>query len=368
MALVQSRGGNSGTSVGEQPAERVSMFSTMRLNGINLLVSAIAIVLIAWAAYWIVDWAILRAVWNSEDGAACRAVDVGACWAVIHVRWRIIFFGLYPYDEQWRSAAACLIIVATAILSCTKPFHTLVRLTLLWLVGFGSFIVLMRGGVLGLSSVSVNDWGGLSLTLFIFAGVSITGMPLAIVLALLRRSRLTLIARTTAIIIDAVRAIPLLAILFTAGVILPFGLPDALVGEKLYRVIAAFSLYFACYQAEIIRSGFQAIPAGQEEAAQALGMSYRQRVAYILLPQAFKAVLPPTVNQFVITFLETSLVVVIGFFDVLASGNAAFGTAKWGIAKIEVYLFVAAIFFVFTFSLSRYGAYLERRGAPNAAK
>lgn len=368
MALVQFRDGNSGVAAGEQPAERASTFPNVRLNGINLLVSAAAIALIVWAVYWIVDWAILRAVWTSEDGAACRAADAGACWAVIHVRWRIILFGLYPYDEQWRSAAACLVIVVTAILSCTRPFHTLARLTLLWLVGFGSFIALMRGGVLGLSSVSVNDWGGLSLTLFIFAAVSITGMPLAIVLALLRRSRLTLIAKTTAIIIDAVRAIPLLAILFTAGVIIPFGLPDALVGEKLYRVIAAFSLYFACYQAEIIRSGSQAIPAGQEEAAQALGMSYRQRVAYILLPQAFKAVLPPTVNQFVITFLETSLVVVIGFFDVLASGNAAFGTAKWGIAKIEVYLFVAAIFFIFTFSLSRYGAYLERRGAPNAAK
>ncbi|MBN8972802.1 MAG: amino acid ABC transporter permease [Rhizobiales bacterium] len=368
MALVQFRDGNSGIVVGEQPAAGTSISSKARLNGINLLVSAIAVALIVWALYWIVDWAVIRAVWTSEDGSACRVADAGACWAVIHVRWRIILFGLYPYDEQWRSAAACLVIVVTAILSCTRPFHTLARLTLLWLVGFGSFIALMRGGVLGLSSVSVNDWGGLSLTLFIFAAVSITGMPLAIMLALLRRSRLTLIGKTTAIIIDVVRAIPLLAILFTVGVIIPFGLPDALVGEKLYRVIAAFSLYFACYQAEIIRSGFQAIPTGQEEAAQALGMSYRQRVAYVLLPQAFKAVLPPTVNQFVITFLETSLVVVIGFFDVLASGNAAFGTAKWGIAKIEVYLFVAAIFFTFTFSLSRYGAYLERRGAPNAAK
>lgn len=368
MAVVQFRDENSGIAAGGQPAKRSTAFSKVRLNGINLLVSAIAIALVVWVSYRIVDWAILRAVWTSEDGTACRAVDAGACWAVIHVRWRIILFGLYPYDEQWRSALACFVIILTAILSCTRPFQTLARLTLLWVAGFVSFIALMGGSVLGLSPVSVNDWGGLSLTLFIFAAVSITGMPLAIVLALLRRSRLTLIAGTTAIIIDAVRAIPLLAILFTAGVIIPFGLPDALVGEKLYRVIAAFSLYFACYQAEIIRSGFQAIPAGQEEAAQALGMSYRQRVAYILLPQAFKAVLPPTVNQFVITFLETSLVVVIGFFDVLASGNAAFGTAKWGIAKIEVYLFVAAIFFIFTFSLSRYGAYLERRGAPNAAE
>lgn len=321
-----------------------------------------ALVAVSFLAYRLMDWAVVRAVWTSVDGAACRAPEAGACWAVIHARWRIIFFGLYPFDEQWRSALACILLIVTGVLSCLPSFHSAGRIAALWTVGFGGFILLMGGGLMGLAPVGVHAWGGLSLTLFIFACVSIIGMPLAIVLALLRQSRLPLIAKTTGAVIDAIRSVPLLALLFFAGLVLPFGLPGFLVGEKLYRVIAAFAVYFACYQAELIRSGLQAVPSGQEEAARALGMNYAQRVSRILLPQAFKVALPPTVNQFVITFLETSLVVVIGFFDVLASGNAAFGNGTWGIAKIEVYVFVAAIFFTFTYSLSRYGAYLERRG------
>jgi general L-amino acid transport system permease protein len=334
----------------------------------HIVVSAIGLMVVLWLSYRLADWAVIRAVWSSSDGSACRAASAGACWAVIHTRWRIIFFGLYPFDEQWRSAIACLLLVSTGILSCVSFFHTVRRIVAVWSVGFSGFIALMGGGVFALVPVPVNSWGGLSLTLFIFASVSIMGMPLAIGLALMRRSRLPLIAKTTAAIVDAVRSVPLLALLFCAGVVVPFGLPDALVGEKLYRVIAAFALYFGCYQAEIIRSGLQAVPSGQEEAAKALGLSYAHSVGYILLPQAFKAALPPTVNQFVITFLETSLVVVIGFFDVLASGNAAFGNGTWGIAKIEVYVFVAAIFFVFTFSLSRYGAYLERKDVSHVSK
>ena len=134
-----------------------------------------------------------------------------------------------------------------------------------------------------------------------------------------------------------------------------------LIGDKLYRVIFGYSLFFACYQAEIIRGGMQSLPSGQEEAAKALALGYWHRISRIILPQAFHRALPPTINQFVITFKETTLVVIIGFFDVMASGNAAFGTAEWSFAHNEVYAFVAAVFFVFVFALSRYGAYLERR-------
>ena len=361
MTLARSKEASVPLRSARRGARRSTRHRLWSLASSNHVAGAILLAVICWLAFRLVDWAILRAVWNSSDGAACRAPDAGACWAVIHARWRIIFFGLYPFDEQWRSAIACTLLIFTGILSCVPFFQSIRRIAILWIAGFASFIVLMGGGVAGLAQVGVNSWGGLSLTLFIFACVSIIGTPLAVCLALLRRSRPRLIAQTTGWIIDAVRAVPLLALLFFAGLVLPFGLPDALVGEKLYRVIAAFAVYFACYQAEIIRSGLQAVPPGQEEAAKALGMSYTQRVGRILLPQAFKAALPPTVNQFVITFLETSLVVVIGFFDVLASGNAAFGNGTWGIAKIEVYIFVAAIFFTFTYSLSRYGAYLERR-------
>jgi general L-amino acid transport system permease protein len=126
-------------------------------------------------------------------------------------------------------------------------------------------------------------------------------------------------------------------------------------------VIVGYAIFFACYQAEIIRGGMQSLPAGQDEAAKALGMGYWYRIGYIVLPQAFRNALPPTINQFVITFKETTLVAIIGFFEILASGNAAYGTSEWNFAHVEVYAFVGMIFFVFVFALSRYGAYLERR-------
>jgi general L-amino acid transport system permease protein len=186
-------------------------------------------------------------------------------------------------------------------------------------------------------------------------------MPLAICLALLRQSRLPVISRTTAVIIDTVRSLPLISVLFTAALLLPFVLPSYLVGDKIWRIILGYALFFAVYQAEILRSGITFLHAGQQEAAKALGLNYWQRTTRIILPQAFRRALPPTINQLVVSFKDTSLIVIIGFFDILASGNAAFGAGEWSFAWVEVYCFVALVYFVFVFSLSRYGVYLERR-------
>ena len=331
-------------------------FATRLDTAVSLFFGAVAL----WVMWALLDWALFDAVFGADNREACRDT-AGACWSVIGARWRLILFGLYPYDEQWRSGIACVVIVLVVALSCMPVFWSARRLSFLWLGGFVIFYILMRGGYFGLVPVSELNWGGLSLTIFIFATVSIVGMPLAIVFALLRRSELFWISRTMGLVIDTIRSLPLLSIMFTFAIVLPFVLPGWLIGDKLYRVIFGYSLFFACYQAEIIRGGIQALPTGQEEAAKALGMVYWHRIGYIILPQAFRNALPPTINQFVITFKETSLVVIIGFFDVMASGNAAFGTAEWNFASIEVYVFVAFIFFVFVFALSRYGAYLERR-------
>lgn len=316
--------------------------------------------LAAWAVWTVLNWAFFDAVFGAGNREACFETE-GACWSVIAARWRIIFFGLYPFEEQWRSAVACIVIVVVGVLSCVPWFWSAKRLPVLWVVGFVTFYVLMRGGVFGLTPVFERNWGGLALTMFIFAAVSILGMPLAIAFALLRRSQLPWISRTMSLVIDAIRSLPLLTIMFTFAIVMPFVLPGWATGETLYRVIVGYAIFFACYQAEIIRGGMQALPEGQEEAAKALGLSYWHRMGYIVLPQAFRNALPPTINQFVITFKETSLVTIIGFFDVMASGRTAAGTAEWSFAVIDVYVFLALIFFVFVFSLSRYGAYLERR-------
>lgn len=267
-----------------------------------------------------------------------------------------------------RSALACLLLFVTGVLSCMPRFWHARRLGPLWIVAFVGFATLMWGGVAGMPYIPTREWGGLALTLFVFASVVLLTMPTALVLLLLRQSPLPLVRRPTQFIIDAVRSLPLLVVMFVAGVLLPFGLPDFMVGEKLFRVIAGFTLYVSCYQAEILRGGIQSLPKGQDEAGKALGLSWWQRMRMVVLPQAFKVTLPATINQIVIIFLETPLIVVIGFFDVLASGAAAFGTAEWGIASVEVYLFIGAIFFAFSFSLSRYGAFLEARLARSSRR
>jgi general L-amino acid transport system permease protein len=320
--------------------------------------TAVCVVFITLAIWKLFDWAILGAVWSGTPEACHQAS--GACWAVVTSRYRLIFFGLYPFEEQWRSALACLSILVTVVLSCVPFFWSAKRLPIVWIVGYGLFYVLMKGGVFGMPLVLETQWGGLALTTFVFASTVVLGMPLAIVLALMRRSRLPVISRTTALFIDGIRSLPLLSILFTAAIVLPFALPGFLVGDKLYRVIVGAAVFFAVYQAEIIRGGIQALPPGQQEAAAALGLNYWQTVSRIVLPQAFRYALPPTINQVVVAFMETSLIVILGFFEVTASGNAAFSAGGWNTFYMEVYTFVAMIYFVFTFSLSRYGAYLER--------
>ena len=330
---------------------------------LNSAISVLLALFTLWVLWSLFDWAVLKAIWGKGLNEECRAHEHGACWSFVATRWRIVLFGLYPFEEQWRSALACLVMLAVAVLSCMPAFWSAKRLPILWVLGFATFFVLMRGGVFGLTEVPERDWGGLSLTVFIFAAVCLLGMPLAIIFALLRRSELPWIAKTMALVIDVIRSLPLLSIMFTFAIVLPFVLPDWAIGDKLYRVIVGYAIFFACYQAEIIRGGMQALPMGQEEAAKALGMGYWHRIGYIILPQAFRNALPPTINQFVITFKETSLVTIIGFFDILASGRAAAGTADWSFATIEMYLFVGFLFFIFVFCLSRYGAYLERRMA-----
>ncbi|MDR0807630.1 MAG: amino acid ABC transporter permease [Gemmobacter sp.] len=317
---------------------------------------------------WVLNWAVLNATFSASATQAVCAERSGACWAVIAARWRVILFGIYPYEEQWRSALACAVVVVVIVLSCLPRFWSFGRLALTWGFGAAIFYILMRGGVLGLVRVNEQQWGGLPLTLFIFVATGVIGMPLAIVLALMRRSELPVVARVTGWIIDTIRSLPLLSILFTCAIVLPFMLPGFLVGEKLYRVVFGIALFFAAYQAEIIRGGFQGVPRGQEEAAKALGLPYWPRMARIVLPQAFRLALPATINQFVIAFMETSLVVVVGFVELLAAGNTAYHTGEWKFAYIEVYAFVAAIYFAFVFGLSRYGAYLEARMSAGQRK
>lgn len=335
------------------------------LSVLMTVISAVIIGLILWL---VLDWGLIRATFGAGGTQESCAARGGACWSVIAVRWRVILFGIYPFEEQWRPALACVVVAVVIVLSCLPRMWSFAKLALTWVIGTALFYALMRGGVLGLVPVNEQKWGGLPLTLFVFVATGIIGMPLAIGFALLRRSEYPVISRVSGWVIDTIRSLPLLSILFTCAIVLPFMLPGYMIGEKLYRVVFGAALFFAAYQAEIIRGGFQGIPKGQEEAAKALGLSYGQRMFRIVLPQAFRLALPATINQFVIAFMETSLIIVVGFMELLAAGNTAFKTAEWKFAYVEVYAFVALIYFAFVFGLSRYGAYLEARMNVGFAK
>lgn len=330
---------------------------------LDSVITVVVFAVLAWLVWTAIDWAFLRAVWRAEDVAQCRDEAAGACWSVIDARHRLILFGLYPYDEHWRSTLACGAIILTVILSCFPQAWGAKRLAVLWIAGFAAYYLLMEGSLLGLTQITTDQWGGLALTLFLFASVVLLGMPMGLGLALMRRSEMPVVRLFASLLIDFVRSLPLLTTLFTAAVVVPILLPDWLQGDKIWRVIIAFALFFACYQAEVFRGGFQAIPKGQFEAGQALGLSYWRILGQIVLPQVFRHALPSTINMVVITFKETAIVIIIGFFDVLASANAAFGTGEWTSYYLEVYIFVGMIYWSFIFSLGRYGEYLRGRMA-----
>ncbi|WP_424970698.1 amino acid ABC transporter permease [Dinoroseobacter sp. S76] len=332
-------------------------FHTPKDGVISILVFAA----LAYLAWLVMDWGLLRAVWSEDNVAACQDAGAGACWAVIDARHRLILFGLYPFDQHWRSTLACLTIILTVVASCFPWAWSGKRLVGLWIAGFATYYLLMEGSLLGLQQVTTDGWGGLSLTLFLFASVVILGMPMGLGLALMRRSEMPVVKYFAMVLIDFIRSLPLLTTLFTAAVVVPILLPSWLEGDKIWRVIVAFALFFACYQAEVFRGGFQAIPKGQFEAGKALGLSYWQILSRIVLPQVFRHALPSTINMVVVTFKETAIVIIIGFFDILASAKAAFGTGDWAPYYLEVWVFVGAIYWVFLFSLGQYGEYLKKR-------
>lgn len=306
-----------------------------------------------------VQWAFTGAIWSTADPALCRTAD-GACWAFIHDKYRFIFFGLYPYTEQWRPVLAMALFIVLIAISCYPPFWRW-WLALAWPLVLISCAVLMWGGVLGLTFVPTDAWGGLPLTLILAAVGMIGSFPMAILLALGRRSELPAIRAVCVGFIEFVRGVPLISVLFMASVMFPLFLPEGVTVNKLLRAQVGIILFTAAYLAEAVRGGLQAVPRGQYEAADALGLGYWQKTLLIVLPQALKVAIPPLVNQFISMFKDTSLVIIIGLFDLLTTAKTALADPQWRPFFIESYIFVALIYWSFCFFMSRYSLFIERR-------
>jgi general L-amino acid transport system permease protein len=327
----------------------------------NTVTTLLILAVLLWALPPMFGWSIGHAVF-APDNAACRAAHAaevtGACWGVIAEKGRLIIFGRYPYAEQWRPLLACFLLIGLLVASCLRPFWK-PWLAALWVLVLGAFVVLMRGGVAGLSVVESAQWGGFPLTLLLSTVSIVVAFPLAVLVALGRQSQLPVIRSLCVVYVELVRGVPLISVLFMASFMFPLFMPHGVSIDVLLRVIIGMTLFTAAYLAEVIRGGLQAVPKGQIEAAQTLGLTYWQTARMILLPQALRLVVPAIVNSFISAFKDTSLVTVVSMYDLTGALQLALGDADWRKFFLEGQLFVAGFYFVFCFAMSRYSRWIE---------
>jgi general L-amino acid transport system permease protein len=305
-------------------------------------------------------WLVLDAVFLNPDPNACREAT-GACWSFVYTKSGQLLFGIYPIDERWRPALVC-ILIATLLGWSVRPSSWTSRLPYLWIGALGLVFWLMGGGM-GLQSVPTSSWGGLPVTLILAVVAIGIAFPVGILLALGRRSAtMPAIRILTVAFIEAVRGLPLLSILFVASIMLPLFLPDYLLPDKFVRALVALTLFASAYLAEVIRGGLQAVPQGQYEAAQALGLSFWRTQRLVILPQAIRVAIPALANTIIVMIKNTSLVLVVGLFDLISSGKAALADPAWPSPAAETFLFIGAIFFSLSFCFARFSDFLERRG------
>lgn len=335
---------------------RSNLFS----NWFNTLLTLLAIYLVWLIVPPLLQWAVFQADWTGSTRADCTSE--GACWVFIKQRFDQFMYGFYPEELRWRvDLTVWLVVIGAAPLFVPmmprKALYGLVFLVAYPLLAFW----LLHGGFLGLSEVETSQWGGLMLTLVI-AAVGIAGaLPLGILLALGRRSKMPAIRVICVTFIEFWRGVPLITVLFMSSVMLPLFLPEGLSFDKLLRALIGVILFQSAYIAEVVRGGLQAIPKGQYEAAAAMGLGYWRMMGLVILPQALKLVIPGIVNTFIALFKDTSLVIIIGLFDLLNSIKQATTDPAWLGMATEGYVFAALVFWIFCFGMSRYSMRLERK-------
>ena len=303
-----------------------------------------------------VRWAFVDSVWITGS-QACRNID-GACWSVIPANIRFIIFGFYPHDLQWRPFAAMVILVVLLFYSQNRARWKR-SLFYLWMAGLFVMGTLMKGGLFGLAPVESAKWGGLPLTLLLSVFGLALAYPVGILLALGRQSKMPVIKSLCVVYIELIRGVPLISLLFMSSVVFPLFLPEGVTINAIFRAQVAIILFTAAYIAEVVRGGLQGMGKGQYEAADALGLNYFQTMRLVILPQALKIVIPPSVSVLISAFKDTSLVVIIALYDLLKTTQSTLSDPKWMGFSAEAYIFVAMIYFVCCFFMSNYSRRLE---------
>jgi len=330
----------------------------------DALLTLLAGIFLLWAVPPIVGFLFTQAVWPGGTVEDCRLETAGACWAYVAARINFFIYGFFQIDQYWRpnivfALGAALLIPLAIPKAPFKVINALLFFVVLPVVTY----VLLAGGFFGLRPVPTEQWGGLLVTLIISYVAILGSLPIGILLALGRQSKLPVIKTLCIAFIELWRAVPLITVLFMASIMLPLFLPQGMSVDKLLRALVGVTLFASAYMAEVIRGGLQAIPRGQYEAGSSLGLSYWQRMGFIVLPQALKHVIPGIVNTFIALFKDTSLVSIVGIFDLLNTIQAATSDANWFSSNQAVtgYIFAAIVYWIFCFSMSRYSMFMERR-------
>lgn len=312
----------------------------------------------------VIDWAFLSAVFTGDSGAACQGAGKGACWAFVDAKFNQFLYGRYPDEEQWR-VNLTLFLGCAGLIPLLIPAMPYKR----WFALFSMFVfpisalILLAGGTAGLPRVQTSDWGGLMVTLVVATTGIVASLPLGVLLALGRRSNMPLIRLFSVMFIEFWRGIPLITVLFMASVMLPLFLPEGMSFDKLLRALIGVALFSSAYMAEVVRGGLAAVPKGQYEAAQALGLTYWQTMFKVVLPQALKIVIPGIVNTFIGLFKDTTLVLIIGLFDLLGIVQSNATDPNWISPQTTTtgYIFAGLVFWIFCFGMSRYSVFMENR-------
>jgi general L-amino acid transport system permease protein len=289
----------------------------------------------------------------------CKATS-GACWGAIIDRGQTVLLGRFPVNESWRPVLG-MVVLTLSICVAALPKYFNFKGLLMVVSGLLVFAVLMRGGILGLVSVTSDLWGGLPLTLFLAVIACFFGIPLGILFALGRRSDMPVIRWLCTGYIEAIRAVPLITLLFFGAVVLPLMMPSDVRWDTMFRIALCLVAFEAAYFAEVIRGGFQAIPKGQYEAAHALGLNPLKTIWLIVLPQALRITIPPTINNVIGVVKNTSLVAVVNVFDLTGALKIALADPQWKMFHLEFYFLVCVIYLILGYSIASYGRYLERR-------
>ena len=341
------------TSVGVIGWARANLFN----NWFNSILTLVTLYILGKVVPAFIRWAFVDSLWYSSS-QACKGTT-GACWSIIPANIRFIIFGFFPYESQWRPLLAMILLVALLFYSRNRK-HWKKSLAYAWIVGLFTMGLLMKGGILGLASIESTQWGGLPLTLLLSVFGLAAAYPLGVVLALGRQSRMPAVKTLCIIYIEMIRGVPLITLLFMSSIVFPLFLPEGVTVNVILRAQVAIIMFTAAYIAEVVRGGLQGMAKGQYEAAESLGLNYYQTMRLVILPQALKIVIPPTVSQLISALKDTSLVVIIALYDLLKTTQSVLSNPSWTAHSSEVYIFVALIYFGCCYFMSSYSRRLER--------